>query len=293
MKVMSGLPEAGLGGAVSGAAPRAAISARRVLIGFALAVVGLAAVASPDLFALLVLIVALFSLRELARLMARTGQELVMPVALPAVALYIVLGRYELLHRWETVLLAATILAAFAFALYGSRRGYFARTAYTLLGVLYLGKLISYFVTLRNVPQTGAFLTALAIVFIAMSDVVCMLVGTSIGRTPLTSISPRKTVEGALGGLLVVTGIGIVAALLPGVNAPWWHGALAGAVTSIAAQAGDLVESALKRDALVKDAGTALLGHGGWLDRFDSYIFGGVAFYGMMHLLHHLPPLAV
>ena len=65
----------------------------------------------------------------------------------------------------------------------------------------------------------------------------------------------------------------------------WWQGALLGVATCIAAQAGDLVESALKRDAGVKDAGEMIVGHGGVLDRFDSYLFGGMAFFATLHLL--------
>jgi phosphatidate cytidylyltransferase len=69
----------------------------------------------------------------------------------------------------------------------------------------------------------------------------------------------------------------------------WLDGAFVGAVTSVAAQVGDIVESALKRDARVKDAGTLLAGHGGILDRFDSYTFGGIAFYAALYVTHHIP----
>ena len=68
----------------------------------------------------------------------------------------------------------------------------------------------------------------------------------------------------------------------------WWQGAVLGSVTSVAAQIGDLVESAFKRDAGVKDAGDMIVGHGGVLDRFDSYLLGGVAFFAMLHVTRNL-----
>jgi phosphatidate cytidylyltransferase len=262
---------------------------RRLAIGVLLAVVGLACTFDSRLFAALVLVIALASLWELDRLSALKGQELVFPVAAGAVTVYIVFAEFGLLHRWEPALVAATIIGALAVSLFGSRSGYFARSAFTLLGVLYIGKLLSYFVTLRNVPGTGMLYTIGVIVLIATTDVSAMLVGSSLGRTPLSPISPSKTWEGAIGGLLTTTAVGVLLAILPAVHIPWWHGAIVGAVTSVAAQAGDLVESALKRDARVKDAGTAMGSHGGWLDRFDSYLFGGVAFYGAMWLTGHLP----
>jgi phosphatidate cytidylyltransferase len=138
-------------------------------------------------------------------------------------------------------------------------------------------------------PEIGMPLTFAAIFLIAMTDISAMVVGLSFGRTPLTSISPRKTVEGAIGGLLVPTAIGaslgFAPALAPGVHLTWWEGAAIGLVTAFAAQAGDLVESGLKRDARVKDTGSALQSHGGVLDRFDSFMFGGIGFYFALWLV--------
>lgn len=262
---------------------------RRIATGVLLAVAGYAALLYLPVFTVLVLVVAIAALYELSGLSARKGQELVFVVAAAAVSIYIVLAALGMLRRWEPALVAATIIGSLAVSLFGARSGYFARSAYTLLGVLYIGKLLSYFVTLRLVPHDGLALTAIAILLIATTDIACMLVGVNIGRTQLSPISPRKTVEGALGGLAIVTVLGSLIAMLPAIGAPWWHGAFVGAITGFAAQAGDLVESALKRDALVKDTGTAMGGHGGVLDRFDSYFFGGVAFYGAAFLTGHIP----
>ncbi len=262
--------------------------ARRVAIGLALAIVVLSSVATIPTFTLVVLAIALGSLWELAGLSARKGQALVFPVAAVAVTVYVVLAALGLQHAYEKTLLAFTIIASLAFSLAGSRQGYLARSAYTLFGVIYIGWLASYFLALRNLPHVGAAYTLASIIAIALTDIFAMLVGTTIGRTPLTAISPSKTWEGAIGGFLATTAFGATFGLVPAMGMPWWHGALVGAVTSVAAQAGDIVESALKRDARVKDAGNFLAGHGGLLDRFDSYTFGGIAFYAALFLTGHI-----
>jgi phosphatidate cytidylyltransferase len=184
--------------------------------------------------------------------------------------------------------LAGTLLASVAVSLLGSRQGFLARSAYTLFGVIYIGWLSSYFLALRNLPQVGTAYTIAAIVLIALTDIFAMLVGVAIGRTPLSPISPRKTWEGAIGGFVASAAAGASLALLPQLGIPWWQGLFVGGVTSVAAQVGDLIESALKRDAKVKDAGTLLGGHGGIFDRFDSYILGGIAFYGAMFVTGHI-----
>ena len=263
--------------------------ARRTVSGVTLAAIVLGSIATVPTFTLVVLAITLLSLRELAGLTAKKGQALIFPVAAVAVATYIVLAAMNLQHAYEKVLLGLTIIASLGFSLGGARQGYFARSAFTVFGVLYIGWLGSYFIALRNLPSVGAAYTAACIVTIAMTDIFAMLVGTAIGRTPLTSISPNKTWEGAIGGLVASTLVGASFALVPVMHVPWWHGALVGAITSFAAQTGDVVESALKRDASVKDAGTILWGHGGILDRYDSYTFGGIAFYTALFVTGHIP----
>lgn len=261
------------------------ITVRRVVVGLVLAAIGLGCVFFPLAFYALLLCIGLAAIYELNGLCKIKGQELEYPVALLGVAAYVVLAVLGKMHKWEGVLLAGIIIATFWLGMYGEQKGYFARTAYTLLAVLYIGKLLTYWVFIRSVAETGLALTLYAIVLVALTDILGMVVGTFLGRHSMTAISPKKTYEGSIGALVLVTGVAALLALRPELHLTWWQGALAGAITSVAAQAGDLVESALKRDAGVKDAGDAIVGHGGVLDRFDSYLFGGMAFFGSLHLL--------
>jgi phosphatidate cytidylyltransferase len=263
---------------------------RRIALGLAIAAVGFGTVLWPPAYALLVLAIAVASLWEFAQLSKGKGPAAVeFPVALAAVVAYIALAYFGLIRHYESMLLGATVVIALATATFTAKENRLAASGYTLLGVLYIGKLLSYFVTIRAIPDIGSALTFVAIFTIAMTDISAMVVGTFFGRTPLTQISPRKTVEGAIGGLLVPTAIGAFA-LGPWLHCTWWEGAAVGAITSLAAQAGDLVESGLKRDARVKDAGSALLDHGGVLDRFDSYMFGGIGFYFALWLVGFAVP---
>lgn len=262
---------------------------RRIVVGLIVAAIGLTLVALPWTFYLLVVALGLVMLYELNALCTIKGQPLEFGVAILGVTGYIVLAIFDLLHKWEGVLLATITMASFSIGMYGEQKGYFARTAYTVLAVLYIGKLLTYFVFLRAVPGIGIWWTYEAVVLIALTDIFAMVIGSLFGTHQLTKISPKKTVEGSVGALIVVSAAGTLAAMwIPQLQQLWWQGLALGATTCIAAQGGDLAESALKRDAGVKDTGAIIQGHGGVLDRFDSYLFGGTAFFAVLHVIGNL-----
>ena len=262
---------------------------RRISTGLSIAAIVLASVATVQTFTAVVLIITIGSLWELGAMTARKGQPLVFPVGALAIGTYVILAALGKQHAYEKTVLAATVFGALAFSLVGDRQNYIARSANTLFGVVYIGWLGSYFLALRNLPHVGMGFTFAAIVVIAFTDIFAMIVGTTLGKTPLTSISPNKTWEGAIGGFVASVAIGSAMGAIPALGISWLDGVIVGAITSIAAQAGDIVESALKRDARVKDASNLLAGHGGILDRFDSYIFGGIAFYTTLFVTGHIP----
>jgi len=180
------------------------------------------------------------------------------------------------------LVLAALLISALALWHAADLRGYLGTVATTVFGVLYVALTLSFLIPMRFSRKPpwaeGRELVFLLFLVIWAGDICAYLVGRSVGRTPLFSrVSPKKTVEGAIGGfsgsLLVAWGFthwfwrtaDLKAVIL-------WAGLVA-----LAGQVGDLVESALKRGAGLKDSGTLLPGHGGLLDRIDSLLFGAPA----------------
>jgi len=225
---------------------------------------------------------------EFFRLARATGVDPIDPIGMP-VAGALPLAVYAAavgVYRPSLALPAVAMLVVFGAVIWvrGTGGRPIGSAAATILGVLYTGGLLSFGFALREHPyavgaRAGTVLVAFPLVLTWASDIGAFFVGRAIGgRKLIPTVSPGKTVSGALGGLAVT----VVAAwayvqfvLTPTalLTMSIVGSLIFGAVISIAAQVGDLVESLFKREADVKDSSRLIPGHGGLLDRLDSLLF--------------------
>ena len=185
-------------------------------------------------------------------------------------------GRLGLLGALTALILAALVWHV----LFRQVRS--ADTATTVFGVTYIGFALSHLVLLRDLDW-GAELVLAAVVSVWANDVFAYLVGSTVGRHKMApGISPNKSWEGFVAGTLGTVAVWIVvwATAGAGLTLGWALGI--GVAVAFASVAGDLFESRLKREGGVKDSGTLLPGHGGFLDRIDSLILVGVVAYYLL-----------
>lgn len=179
--------------------------------------------------------------------------------------------------RWRIVAAVLALIFSLGGLLFVRGEAVAVRWVVTVAGVVYIGVLCAPLLLLRG----GASIEGRAWVLVAAAitwgaDTSAYVVGRSLGRTPFfPRISPKKTVEGSVGGVVGGMVAAILVARVAGLQQPGPLVTLVGLTGTIAAQAGDLVESLFKRQAGVKDAGTLIPGHGGVLDRVDSLLFVG------------------
>lgn len=156
--------------------------------------------------------------------------------------------------------------------------GMLQNLAISFFGLIYIPMSLSLFFQLKNILSIAFFfnwsflIPFLVILSIWVNDTMAYIAGSIIGRTPLSTISPNKTWEGTVAGIIIAV---LVMSKVVGMWVPIHQNIIfvISLVSSIAGTFGDLFESKLKRLAGVKDSGSMMPGHGGFLDRFDSILF--------------------
>ncbi|MCH1451568.1 MAG: phosphatidate cytidylyltransferase [Acidimicrobiales bacterium] len=254
-----------------------------VIVGVALAVLFFAAMAVGPVAALVIVTIALsLAAVEFYNAVRVAGYQPAVLLGLTAV-LSLPLAVY-----WKgeaaigLVLVLALLFGSLWYVMGISPDGAMRGLGATLLGIVHIGVLGSFAALMLSVDTYGTGVLTVAVILTVFYDVGGLFIGKALGRTPLSSASPNKTMEGLIGGMVVVLIAAIVMGII-GQPAPLAGDAFDGSglftmivigiAAALAAPIGDLAESQIKRDLGIKDMGTILPGHGGLLDRFDGLLF--------------------
>lgn len=252
-------------------------------------VLGIVQYGSMELFSIFVLALVLVGWWEYARMIRRMG------VSGSPILGGILCAALTACFYWNAhylVWLATAPVSIFMATVLAKRelRASLDHVAYTFLGVVYVSGLMSFLILLRA-QEPGATLIYFLFVVIWLTDTGAFVAGKTMGKSPLApKISPGKTVEGAIGGVVGSLAGGLVAHLTFWQNLPLNHCLIMALFCGIISQFGDLTESMFKRSAGVKDSGSLIPGHGGVLDRLDSLMFAGPALFCYQQLFLNSPP---
>jgi phosphatidate cytidylyltransferase len=217
------------------------------------------------LFALVVGIVFAGVYREWETMVTRkpltpTGMALMALVAISA----------PLFPLWGAAGTAGAIALACVVAIIARGEG----TSWRIGGLVLMGAIITAVLAMRGTNLNGVWAGVYLGTVVWMTDSAAFFAGRQIGGEKLApDISPSKTWSGALGGLALGTGAGLIVWIIA-TDSPWWIGLIISATISVLGQLGDLSESAAKRHFRIKDSGDIIPGHGGLMDRLDSLTFG-------------------
>lgn len=220
----------------------------------------------------------LVSLGEFYATVRRAGYAPLSLVGLLGVIAVPVLIHATSIYSLAGVTVVATILVALAYSL-ARRRHPLENASLTIFGMAWVA-LLAFAVPLGASPHPVAYVIMVGLVT-AMIDIGSYFAGRGFGRRALAPLlSPYKTVEGFIGGVVAALATAAVLSTLPPYEALGFAGSMGlGLVLSLIAPVGDLAESMVKRSLGVKDMGSVLPGHGGMLDRIDSFLFALPAAY--------------
>ena len=258
---------------------------KRVLTALALAAIGLPAMIIGGLFYFGIITILLgIAAWEYGKIYHTAGYNASTLLLVGGVVLLVIVRVY--FPGMAPATLALLILAAMTWHLIDYENGRNKAASdftITVAGIVYLGWIGAYLIDIRNLPD-GLWWLALVFPAVWFADTAAYFIGSRFGKHQLTPrLSPKKTWEGYWGGVIFGTigtaGLAVLWHSLGGLAVTWWQGAALGAALSILTTLGDLGESMFKREAGVKDSSNIIPGHGGVLDRIDSWLWAGVLGY--------------
>ena len=235
--------------------------------------------------AIMVLIIIVLASKEYSTILKNKGFLPSFKIIVTAGVIFEIIAYFN----WSKLIpLAFTIAVfmAFMWVLFRGKQPYIANVATTILGFVYCAWFPVHLLLLRdvgccepvyngliknNVSMEGALYSIMMLFAVILTDSFCYYAGVQFGKHKLAEvISPNKTVEGSIGGSLMCIAFCLIAGYF--MQLEWYHALALGFLIAGFAQIGDLCESMIKRDAGVKDSSDILPGHGGFLDRTDSYV---------------------
>ena len=250
-------------------------NATRMLTGLVLGTIAMGCIIEGKLaLVALLLFILYFASREYVQILNHKGFYPSIKMIYIAEVLLAIIAYFQ---RFDLVAVALTFcaIATFMWILFRGRQPYIANVATTVLGMLYCGWLPLHLSFLRHLQcdrfDDGLVFLVMLLISVILTDTGCYYAGRHLGKHKLAPvISPNKTIEGSIGGVICA----IIGAMVIGlyIGLEWYLSFAIGLICTVFAQIGDLCESLIKRDAGVKDSGDILPGHGGFLDRCDSYI---------------------
>ena len=275
-------------------APRSRGKRVRVGLGIGLTVVG-GVFFGGWLWTFLYYAIICFAFYELRAMFAQKGVRVSALAFYPTCLAICIAAHLDRMQWMWPILLLAISLVSFQW-LFSRPRQTLSDLIATMFSLIYLGLFPTFNLLIRELglnrglpwwEQNGLQYLLLVVLVVIASDVGAYYAGKRFGRHLLyPELSPKKTHEGAFGGLLAGILVGLLGAILIGF--PLYDGIVLSTIIIIAAALGDLVESKIKREIGVKDSSALLAGHGGMLDRIDSYIFSfPLAYYYIHWVIHH------
>lgn len=258
----------------------------RIISGFGIGIAALFAMMAGGIpLTLLCLVIVILGSKEYTEILKNKGFLPSYKIIIMSSLIFAVLAYFDRMDLLPFAFTLSTFIS-FMWVLFRGKQPYIANVATTILGFVYCGWFPLHLLLLRdigccepvfdgfvkhNISSEGALYCLLILLAVTLTDSFCYFTGLQFGKHKLAEvISPNKTVEGSVGGSVMC----IAFCMLFGyfMQMEWYHSLILGILIAGFAQIGDLCESMIKRDAGVKDSSDIIPGHGGFLDRTDSYI---------------------